>query len=193
MRGTVEPKGPIDENDILYKDLNYHYHGNSEEDYNIIVLIPKVLEDLDHNAYFIGYSRRNTTGSMPKVMKDFSCLASDIIDDIGYIPHEFIFGYQVFGSEVEEKFFINPYHISLLGDDLQRIACTKILRRNTEKLKNNLEVFNLKNIDLDVIESYKNPLIKTDRNTSMQTTAEEFFDYLNNQNVIEDKPKSMIK
>ena len=198
MRGTVEPKGPIDENDILYEDLNYHYHGNSHEDYNIIVLIPKILEDLDRNAYFIGYSRRNTTGSMPKVMTDFSCLASDIIDDIGYIPQEFIFAYQVFGSDVEEKFFINTQHISFLGDDLQRIACTKLLKRNYERLKNNLEVFNLDKIDLEVIESYKNPLIQTRMKSSMQTTAEEFFDYINSnpkyyKKIIEDKPKSMIK
>lgn len=126
MKGSVEPKGPVDENDTLYEDLDYHYHGNDKEDYNIIILIPKVLEDMDRNSFFIGYSRRNTTGSMPKAMTDFDYLASDIINDIGCIPREFIFAYQVFGNDVEEKFFINTKHISFLSDDLQRIICTEV-------------------------------------------------------------------
>lgn len=186
MKGSVEPKGPVDENDTLYEDLDYHYHGNDKEDYNIIILIPKVLEDMDRNSYFIGYSRRNTTGSMPKAMTDFDCLASDIINDIGCIPRELIFAYQVFGDDVKEKFFINTKHISFLSDDLQRIICTKILNRSYSKLREDIKTFSLDKIDMEKIEAYRNPLIKTRVKSSMQTTAEEFFEYLDNDKQLRD-------
>ena len=193
MCGTCEPKGPIDENDILMEDLNYHYHGNNNEDYNIIILIPKILEDLNKNQYFIGYSRRNTTGSMPKTMTDFRCLASDIINDLGYVPKEFIFAYQVFGSDVKERFFINTHHISFLGDDLQRIIGTDLLNRSYDRLREHINLFNLDTIDEEVIDSYTKPLIKAREKTSMQNTAEEYFDYKVNQKKIVPYNKNMIK
>lgn len=194
MKGSVEPKGPIGENKTLYEDFDYHYHGNDKEDYNIIVLIPKVFQDLNRMSFFVGYSRRNTTGSMPKVMIDFDCLLSDIINDIGCIPKELIFAYQVFGSDVEEKFVLNKNHISFLGDDIQRILCTKWLNRKSQKTRDNIQDFCLDKIDVDKIESYKNPLIQTRIKSSMQNTAEEYFDYINSLDKrIEDKPKSMIK
>lgn len=184
LSGTCEPKGPIDENDSLYEDLDYHYGDNKKESYNIILLIPKILEDLEYNSYFMGYSRKNTTGTFPKSMKDFDCLVTDIINDFGYVPQEFIFAYQVYGSDVEEEYFINTNHLSFISDDLQRVFTTKFLNTKNNKIKENINTFSLNNINEEELYFYANPLVQTSKMSSLQNTSLEYFDYKNNSEYI---------
>lgn len=179
LSGTCEPKGPIDENDTLYEDLDYHYGDNKQESYNIIILIPKILDDLERESYFIGYSRKNKTSTFPKSMTDFNCLASDIINNLGYVPQEFIFAYHVYGPNIEEKYYINRNHISFISDDLQRIFSTQFLNTTNKKLRDNIDVFALSKINKEVIESYSKPLVQTKVMSAMQNTALEYLDFNN--------------
>ena len=183
ISGTCEPKGPVDEISNLEKALDYHYGDNNEKSYNIIILVPKVLDDIEMNRYFLGYSRNNTSGSFPKTMKDFNCLLSDIINEKDYVPKEFIFAYHVYGPNIEDQFYINNKHISLLSDELQRIFGTSFLHVKSKNLENNLNYFKLSNINEDLIYSLAHPIIHRDKFTSLETTALEYFETVDKEKV----------
>lgn len=181
--GTCEPRGPIDEMDNLESELDYHYGDNKERSYNLIILIPKVLEDLDNNRIFMGYSRKNTSGTFPKSMKDFNCVLSDIINENGYVPKEFIFGYHVYGPDIEDKIYINKDHISFFNDDLIKIFGTDFFNVKNPELKKKIDLFNMNNICEDLLYSYAHPLIERRIMTSLQTTSLEYFEYTSNNKV----------
>ncbi len=177
--GTCEPKGPVDEISCLEDALDYHYGDNHKKSYNMIILTPKSIEDINNDTYFLGYSRNNTTNTFPKSMKDFDCLLSDIINDMDYVPKEFVLGYHIYGPNIDDRYILNDKHYSFLSTDLKKIIGTLIINRNNQMLNQNIRLFNKKNINEDLLYAYANPLIERQKISSLQTTSLEYFEEKN--------------
>ena len=112
MAGTVEPCGLVKERGTLEKAREYKFMNSPTEGINVLVLIPTTFT-IGKDTYYWGYPRRNTTGDYPITQKDFTCLMQRMMDDLGYIPAPFIFGYVRFNELTgEREYTINRNHIS---------------------------------------------------------------------------------
>ena len=112
MAGTVEPCGLVQENGTLEKAKNYKFMNSQTEGFNVIVLIPTTFS-INNRTYYWGYPKRNNTEEYPIRQKDFTCLMQKMIDDLGYIPASFIFGYVRYNPTTgQREYTINRNHIS---------------------------------------------------------------------------------
>ena len=114
MAGTVEPCGLVKERGTIEKARNYKFMNSTNEGLNVLVLIPTSFSIQDR-TYYWGYPRRNDTGDYPIRQKDFTCLMQKMMDDLGYIPAPFIFGYVRYNPTTgAREYTINRNHISFL-------------------------------------------------------------------------------
>ena len=112
MTGTVEPCGLIQERGTIEKAKEYKFMNSPTEGLNVLVLIPTTFT-IGKDTYYWGYPKRNETGDYPIGQKDFTCLMQRMMDDLGYIPAPFIFGYVRFNPTTgAREYTINRRHIS---------------------------------------------------------------------------------
>lgn len=135
MEGTVTSYGLNEDRSCIEEASEYTYDRNG-----VIVSIPIALEH-GENKTFIGYPEKTLKG-LPKDQEDYKCCMTEMFDNLGTVPTNFILAYYITDENGDRTFILNEEHYLNLDSQRREQLYEEIMEKQSEDTKSEIERIN---------------------------------------------------